>query len=76
MNWSSKVWQNVTMALVCGSFVAAHFGNESAVQMWLEGWEGISMFLGLGVGMKMVKDQVEKNNVRKYKRVVDNPDGG
>ena len=76
MNLSSKVWQNVTMGLVCGSFIAAHFGNQYAMQMWLEGWEGISMFLGLGVGMKMVKDQVDKNNLRKNKRVVDDPDGG
>ena len=75
MNLSSKIWQNTTMALVCASFIAAHFGNEYAMRLWLEGWEAIGMFLGLGVGMKMVKDQVEKNSARKY-RNIDNPDGG
>jgi len=75
VNLTSKLWQNTTMALVCISFIMALMGKEPALRLWLEGWEAIGMFLGLGVGMKMVKDQVDKNAQRKYSRV-DNPDGG
>ena len=73
MNLHSKLWQNLTMFLVLGSFVMANFGLGKSTTIWMDGWEGIGTLLGLGVGMKMVKDQVDKNNVRKNSKMADAP---
>ena len=73
MNLHSKLWQNLTMFLVLGSFVMANFGWGKSTTLWMDGWEGIGTLLGLGVGMKMVKDQVDKNNVRKNSKMADAP---
>jgi len=62
----STIWQNVTMALVSASFIAATLGYEPAVRMWIDGWDGIIAFLGIGVGLKMAQRSTERYIDRKY----------
>lgn len=63
----STLWQNTTMGIVSTSFILATAGYEPAYDLWINGWEGIMAFLGLGVGMKMAQRSTEKYIEEKYK---------
>lgn len=75
----SDLFQSLTMAIVLSSFVSANLGNESAMRLWLEGWESISALIALGVGMKMYQRAWDRSSERKYNRTKENsitvPDG-
>ena len=57
----------LTMALVLASFVSANFGNEYALQLWMEGGESIALLLSLGVGMKMADKHFTRRAEIKYR---------
>lgn len=77
--FTAKFWQNTTMALMCLSFLAANARMGAAYNLWSQSPQSLMMFLGLGVGMKMVKDSVDKTMTMKYNNgssKVDDPDRG
>lgn len=62
----STIWQNIAMAVVTLSLILAVLGYEPATRMWIEGWDGIVAYLGVGVGIKMVQRSTEKYIDKKY----------
>ena len=61
----ASFWQSITMGVVVVSFIAANMGWQPAVNLWSEGAESIAVFLGGGVGFKMLKDYgIDRNQQR------------
>lgn len=62
----SEIWQNLNAGLVAASYVAANFGNESSLDLWKDGPAGIGLFMGLGIGGKMVQRSFDRRSELKY----------
>lgn len=72
----STFWQSATMAVILLSFLMALAGNENALRLWIDGWSGMAVLLGGGVGMKMTAQSMERIAEKKYgKRPTGLPDG-
>ena len=63
--WAVKVGISVS---VIWSFVMANLNNPGALKLWLDGWEAILVYMGMGLGLSWVKDVAH--------RKVDCTDGG
>ena len=73
---NAKLWQNLTMLLICASFIAANLGYGKALDLWTDGAAAILTFMGAGIGLKMGKDVIMHNTTAKYgSKVIDTPKG-
>lgn len=64
----STFWQSATMLAILWSFILAVTGSESAMRLWIDGWEGMATLLLGGVGMKMTVQSIERIAEKKYNR--------
>ncbi len=45
------------------SFVWANLGHEGALRLWIEGWDTLLVYLGLGLGLSWVKDIAHRRHL-------------
>lgn len=57
------VWPNVYAGLIVGVFLLALAGNENAMKLCTESWEGMAVLLA-GSGLRMAKDVAMKRAER------------
>lgn len=63
-----SAWPNITMLLVCLSFVAANLGYAPAQEMWADGAAAIAVFMGVGIGIRPAWKATNRLIEAKYNR--------
>jgi hypothetical protein len=71
--WVVKV---AISASVVWSFVQANLGAPGALRLWLEGWEGILVYMSVGLGLSWAKDLIQNHVDARVAQQVPGAEGG